>query len=109
VSDDPSACQACAEGQREADDGLRLFMAPSAALPGTRNLVILDVKVVIGFEMEPLGPEDLPTAMAAEDGRCPDGLWELVHYRGAETPHPAFDAWRQDEEFEFEEPFVIPA
>jgi RES domain len=106
VADDYTACQAFAEGQRGAEDGVRAFVAPSAALPGTSNLVILDAAVVTAFEAEPIGPEDLPTAMAAQDGRCPDDLWTLVHYRGAGTPHPALDAWLAGDEFVFEEPAV---
>lgn len=105
VADDRSPCQAFAEGQRSSADILA-FIAPSAALPGTRNLVILDPAVVTSFEAEPIGPEDLPTAMAVQDGRCPEGLWSLVHYRGVGTPHPAFDAWRNGDDFVFEEPLV---
>jgi len=103
VADDMAACQAFAEGIR---GDVHAFTAPSAALPGTTNLVILDSAVVIAYEQEPLGAGDLPSAMAAQDGRCPDGLWQAVHYRGAETPHPAFDAWRQADEYVFEEPLV---
>jgi hypothetical protein len=109
VSDDLTACQAFAEGQRDSDDGLRAFIAPSAALPGTRNLVILDGAVVTAFEAEPIGPEDLPTAMAAQDGRCPDDVWTLVHYRGAGAPHAELDAWQRGDEFTFEEPAVDAA
>jgi len=107
VADDQRPCQALAEGQRSAADGIRAFVAPSAALPGTRNLVVLDAAVVTGYEVDPVGPEDLPTAMAAQGGRCPDDLWTLVHYRGAGTPHPAFDAWDGGDEFVFAEPPVI--
>jgi RES domain-containing protein len=106
VADDQSPCQAFAEGQRSAANGMRVFVAPSAALPGTRNLVVLDAAVVTSFEAEPLGPEDLPTAMAAQEGRCPDDLWTLVHYRGAGTPHPALEAWQGGDEFIFGEPPV---
>ena len=106
VDDDQTACQAFAEGQRSAAGGIRAFLAPSAALPGTRNVVVLDPAVVTSYAAEPIGPEDFPTAMAAQDGRCPDGLWELVHYRGVGTPHPALDEWRSGDEFIFDEPFV---
>lgn len=105
VADDLSACQAFAEGQRSSAD-LRAFVAPSAALPGTRSLVVLDAAVVTSYEADPIGPEDFPTAMAAQDGRCPEDLWTSVHYRGVGTPHPAFDAWLSGDEFVFEEPPV---
>jgi len=109
VSDDQEACRAFAEGQRAAEEGIRVFVAPSAALPGTSNLVVLDPAVVTAYEARPVGPEDFPTALASQDGRCPDGLWDLVHYRGAETPHPGYDAWRMGEEFIFEEPTTTAA
>jgi RES domain-containing protein len=106
VSDDLSACQDFAEGQRNDPAGIRAFVAPSGALPGTRNLVLLDPAVVSSYESMPLGPEDLPTAMVAQDGRCPEGLWDVVHYRGTGTPHPEYDAWLSADEFVFAEPAV---
>lgn len=109
VADDQTACRAFAEGQRSDPDGFRAFVAPSAALPGTRNLVLLDPAVVIAFDARPVGLEDLPTAMAAQDGRCPDDLWTLVHYRGVGTPHPAHKAWRGGDDYVFEEPPVTSA
>lgn len=107
VADDQSACRAFAEGLREAET--YALGAPSAALPGTGNLVILEPAVVTFYDAEPIGREDLPTAMAAQDGRCPDGLWDLVHYRGAQTAHPALDAWSNGDEYVFEEPPVDPS
>ena len=105
VGDDQTACQAFAEGHRGSQD-VPAFIAPSAALPGTRNLVVLDAAVVTAYDATPIGPEDFPTAMAAQDGRCPDGLWVLVHYRGVGTPHPGLDAWREGDDYPFEEPEV---
>jgi hypothetical protein len=109
VSDDQSACRALAQSFREDDAGPRAFVAPSAALPGTRNLVLLDPFVALSYELSPVAPEDLPVAMVAQDGRCPEGLWNLVHYRGTPTIHSALDAWQSEDEFEFVEPPVSPA
>jgi RES domain-containing protein len=106
VADNQSACRGFGERLRET--GARSFTAPSAALPGTRNLVILEPAVITFYDAEPVGREDLPTAMADQDGRCPDGLWDLVHYRGAETPHPALEAWSNGDEHAFEEPPIDP-
>jgi hypothetical protein len=107
VADDYAPCQDFAEEQRSSKDGVRAFLAPSAALPGTRNVVVLDPAVVTAYSAEPLGPEDLPTAMVAQDGRCPDGLWTLVHHRDASTAHAGFAAWRDGEPpLVFEEPAV---
>lgn len=106
VSDDHSACRALAQRFRQDAGGPRAFVAPSAALPGTRNLVLLDPFVALSYELSPVAPEDLPVAMVAQDGRCPDGLWNLVHYRGTPTIHPALDAWQSGEVFELVEPPV---
>lgn len=106
VDDDWAACQALADELRA--DGTRAFVAPSAALPGTRNLVILEPAVATSYEAEPIGREDLPVTMAAQDGRCPEDLWNLVHYQGAQTPQAEYQAWLDGEEFAFEEPTVTP-
>jgi hypothetical protein len=104
VADVHGPCQGLADQFRRG--GVNAFIAPSAALPGTRNLVILGERVVIGFEHVPLDDIDLPVAMAAQGGRCPEGLWELTHYRATGTPHPAFEAWQGGEDFVFTEPEV---
>jgi RES domain-containing protein len=104
VADDWAPCQQLADELRSA--GSDAFIAPSAALPGTRNLVILDARVATFYDPAPVGPEDLPVAMTSQDGRCPEGLWNLVHYAGAQTPHPGYQAWVDGDVFEFEEPLV---
>jgi RES domain len=104
VADDMTACQDLADAFRR--DGTPAFLAPSAALPGTRSLVLLDPKVATSWEAEPVDELDLPASMAAQDGRCPENLWDLVHHRGARSPHPALAAWEQGEPFAFEEPLV---
>jgi RES domain len=109
VADDHGPCRAFAQRLRDDPDGPRAFVAPSAALPGTRNLVLLDPFAPISFEMHPVAPEDLPVAMAAQDGRCPEGLWDLVHYRASPSPHPGLAAWHDSEDFEFAEPEVTSA
>jgi RES domain-containing protein len=106
ISDDWTACQALADRFRE--EGVRAFVAPSAALPGTRNLVILEPAVATGFDVEPVDEVDLPVAMAAQDGHCPDGLWNVVHYRGTHTPHAGYQAWLDGkDDFLFTEPPVV--
>jgi RES domain-containing protein len=109
VADDYAPCRAFAQRLRNDPDGPRAFIAPSAALPGTRNLILLDPFVAIPYDMHPVAPEDLPVAMAAQDGRCPENLWDFVSYRGAPTQHPALAAWRAGEDFEFAEPEVSAA
>lgn len=104
VADDQGPCRALADGFRRG--GPEAFIAPSAALPGTRNLVLLGERVMIGFERIPIEDVDVPAALAAQEGRCPDGLWHRVHYRGAGVVHPALEAWAEGEEYCFDEPVI---
>jgi hypothetical protein len=86
-----------------------VFTAPSAALPGTQNLIVLEPHVLVSFNQVPLDEIDWPGSMTSQDGRCPDGLWEAVHYRGTRTKHPGLAAWERGEAFAFEEPEVSAA
>jgi RES domain-containing protein len=107
VADDQSRCRDLARRFRADPDAPRTLAVPSAALPGTTNLVLLDPYVAASYQLVPIAPEDLPVAMAAQDGRCPEGLWDLVHYRDTPTPHPALAAWQDgEEELQFEEPSI---
>lgn len=107
VADDHGPCRALADRWRAS--GPRAFLAPSAALPGTTNLVVLEPRVLVSWLVEPVDAQDWPGSLAAQDGRCPEGLWELVHPRAARRPHPALRAWRDGEPFAFEEPAVSTA
>jgi hypothetical protein len=88
-------------------DGIQSFIAPSAALPGTANLIVLRPAVVIDYHAEPIDPEyEWPTALAARDAGCPIGLWDLVHHKGVGNPHPALAAWQSSDEFPLVQPSV---
>jgi len=106
VADDESACRDFARKFRSDPDGPRALLVPSAALPGTQNLVLLDPHVAISYLAEPIAPEDLPTCMAAQDGRCPDELWNLVHHHHSPRMHAELEAWHDNGSFEFAEPPV---
>jgi hypothetical protein len=104
VSDDHGPCRILAEGFRAG--GPKAFTAPSAALPGTTNLIVLEPHVLAAWNQVALDEIDWPGSLASQDGRCPEGLWDLVHYRAAGTKHPALEAWEAGEPFLFEEPEV---
>jgi hypothetical protein len=106
VADDQTACRDLAREFRSDPDGLRALVVPSAALPGTQNLVLLDPYVAISYLAEPVAPEDLPTCMAAQDGRCPDGLWDFVHHHHSPRMHAGLEAWHSGDRFAFAEPPV---
>jgi hypothetical protein len=107
VADDQAPCRALADRFRAA--GPSAFLAPSAALPGTTNLVVLEPRVVVSWSIEPLDDLDWPAALGAQDGRCPEGLWDHVHFRGTRAAHPSLAAWRRGEELVFSEPEVSSA
>jgi RES domain len=104
VADDHGPCRAFAARLRE--EGPRAFIAPSAALPGTRNLVVLEPRVLVSWNQVPVDEIDWPGSLAAQDGRCPEGLWDVVHYREGDTQHAGLAAWEGGEDFVFEEPEV---
>jgi hypothetical protein len=104
VSDDHGPCRSLAQSFRAA--GPAAFTAPSAALPGTKNLVVLEPRVLTSWEQVPVDEIDWPGALASQDGRCPEGLWDRVHYRFADTRHAALEAWESGVDFVFEEPEV---
>lgn len=108
VGDDHGPCRALAQGFRDGG-GPTAFLAPSAALPGTTNLVVLEPRVLAPWNAAPIDDIDWPGSLAAQDGRCPEGLWELVHYRATGATHAALEAWRSGEDFVFEEPEVTTA
>ena len=107
VADDHGPCRALAQAFRRG--GPLAFTAPSAALPGTQNLIVLEPRVFAPWSQRPLDEIDWPGSLTSQDGRCPEGLWDLVHYRQAGTKHPALEAWESGQEFVFEEPEVSTA
>lgn len=107
VADDYGPCQSAAAAMHTG--GIRSFLAPSAALAGTVNLVVIAPAVVIDYHSEPLDEVDWPTGMLAQDGRCPERLWNHVHFRRVTTEHPGLAAWRAGTEYVFEQPEVTAA
>lgn len=70
---------------------------------------MLEPRVLASWEQVPIDDVDWPGSLASQDGRCPEGLWELVHYRGGATKHPALEAWENGDEIMLEEPEVSVA
>jgi len=99
VSDDYRACQELAGRLRGQAPGL---IAPSAALPGTRNAILFGPRVASPYLTTPVSELDIPASITAEDGRPLVALLDLVRFRG--DPHPALDASQRGAEFRFAEP-----
>lgn len=110
VSDDHSVCRRLAERLRNDSALPKVLVVPSAALPGTRNLVIFGPRVQIPYEWEPIDYGDIPACAVTKASQPPEGLLEQVRFRG--QPHAELDAWRAGRRFDFadlqEEPVVVP-
>jgi hypothetical protein len=100
VSDDLRACHRLADRLRA--EGAEGAIVPSAALPGTDNVVLFGERAAAPFLVDPLSAVDVPASLTADGGRPPLGLLERVRRRGA--PHAALEAWRAGEPFRFAEP-----
>jgi hypothetical protein len=89
VSDDYLACQALAEVLRTRYSAV---VVPSAALPGTENLVVFGPRAIAPYGTAPVDPGlDVPAAPSADGGRPPVALAGLVRYRG--EVHAGLRAW----------------
>ena len=101
VSDDHAACQDLAQRQRQT--GVQGLIVPSAALPGTRNVVLFGERIAAGYLDTPVDPLfEVPASMTADPAQPPDSLLELVRFRGEQ--HAALAAWHLGHPFGFVEP-----
>jgi RES domain len=100
VDDDHTRCRQLAAELRDA--GRPGIIAPSAALPGTRNVVLFGPHVGSPYLLEPIGAVDVPASITAHDGRPAVSLLDVVRFRG--DGHASLDAWRQGSTFSFDEP-----
>ena len=99
VADDRSACQRLAARLRGQSAGL---IAPSAALPGARNVILFGSRVAAPYLTVPVSTLDIPSSVTSEAGRPLVSLLDLVRFTG--DVHPALDAWQQGTVFTFVEP-----
>lgn len=99
VSDDHRTCQQLAGGLRDQIPGM---IVPSAALPGTRNVVLFGPRVAAPYLIRPVSSLDIPASVTAEDGRPLTSLLSLVRFVG--QLHPALAAWEHGTDFHFVEP-----
>jgi hypothetical protein len=93
VADDHSACRALADRLRTDPTGPKAVCVPSAALPGTENVVIFGERVQIPYSWSPISAVDVPACVIAERSEPPPGVVRMVRYDG--EPHVGFRAWRE--------------
>ena len=71
VSDDHRACHRLADRLRAA--GAPGAIVPSAALPGTENVVLFGERAAAPYLLEPVSGVDVPASLTADGGRPPLG------------------------------------
>jgi RES domain len=99
VDDDWAGCQEL--GARLRAD-LAGVVVPSAALPGTRNVVLFGPRVASPYLFEPVSAIDIPASITAEGARSLLSLLDVVRFRG--QPHAELEARRRRRAFTFAEP-----
>lgn len=90
VGEDYTATQALADAVRSS--GATAMIVPSAALPGTHNLILFGVRVLNPFLSKPLMPEEIPTGHFTDGARPPAEVAPHVRWFG--TPHRAAEQWK---------------
>lgn len=81
-----------------------MLRVPSAALPGTWNLVAFGQRVLAPYDGEPPDPTlDVPAAVVAVDARALDEMVPTVRPL-SQRRHAAYDAWRAKRPFQAAEP-----
>ena len=99
VGDDYGPCQELAVTLRTQVEGV---IVPSAALPGTRNVVVFGPRVAAPYLTRPVSTLDVPASITADGARPPTSLMSVVRFPG--DAHAALNAWRNGIDFRFTEP-----
>lgn len=99
VADDASRCQELGTRLRDEVPGI---VVPSAALPGTRNVVLLGPRVGSPYLVDPISAVDVPASITAHAARPILSLLDVVCFKG--ELHAELEAFNRDEEFDFDEP-----
>ncbi|MGO9924797.1 MAG: RES family NAD+ phosphorylase [Mycobacterium sp.] len=101
VGDDYTPTQALADAVR--DSGVTAMTVPSAALPGTHNLILFGARVLNPFLRQPLTPEEVPTGHLSDAARSPAEVAAHVRWFGA--THSAAEQWKATGAYElFDDP-----
>jgi hypothetical protein len=84
VDDDYTACHDLADAMRES--GKAGMIVPSAALPGTRNVVVFGGRIASPYDLTHHGATEVAASITGEHGCGLETLVERVRFRG--EPHP---------------------
>lgn len=96
IDDDHAACRRFADVLRGDPTAPKILTVPSAALPGTRNLVILGPRRTIEYAAHVKRPTQVPAALIAV--RAQPLATMLPHVRHIGRPHEGYEAWRNGTE-----------
>jgi hypothetical protein len=99
VADDYEPCWRLADLLRSDHSGA---IVPSAALPGTSNVVLFGAHVAAPYLVTRIGTVDVPASITAHGGRPIASLLGRVCFHG--SANPALRAWEAGERYSFAEP-----
>jgi RES domain-containing protein len=101
VGDDYTRTQILADHVRAG--GAKAMIVPSAALPGTRNLVLFGVRLLQSYLWEPLSPEEIPTGHLTDGARPPAEV--APHVRWIGDSHQSVEEWKSTGDYSrFDDP-----
>ncbi|MET0994807.1 MAG: RES family NAD+ phosphorylase [Mycobacterium sp.] len=90
VGDDYAPTQSVADQVRAS--GALAMVVPSAALPGTHNLILFGERVLHPHLWQPLAAEEIPTGHLTDGARAAAELTSHVRWFGSE--HSALERWK---------------
>jgi hypothetical protein len=103
VGDDYGPAQDLADAVRAA--GSTALIVPSAALPGTHNLVLFGSRVSHPYQRPPITPDEIPTGHLSDGARPPAEVASYVRWFG--MPHRAAEQWKATGSYDlFDDPFA---
>jgi RES domain len=103
VGDDYTPTQDLADAVRAS--GATAMVVPSAALPGTENLIVFGVRLLHPFLWEPQIPEEIPTGHLTDAARAAAEV--ASHVRWVGTAHAAAEQYKASGTYDpFDDPMA---
>lgn len=90
IGDDYTPTQALADTVQA--NGATAMIVPSAALPGTHNLILFGIRLLHPYLAAPLIAEEVQTGHLSDGARPPAEV--APHVRWVGTPHAAAEQWK---------------
>jgi hypothetical protein len=93
IADDQLGCRAFGDAIRADPAAPKVLRVPSAALPGTENVVIFGARAMIEYLATPRRDQQVPASPVAVSAHAARGLLPLTRHRG--RPHAGYEAWAE--------------